>query len=438
MELLGLALLMFLGRLTVDIIATVKGTTPPHVEKARLKAQGPKPARERSEYAKDKPRLRDVAAVYWGDAMADAIDLHNRRRDEKRRRRDAGEPAAERPGLLRQIWDRITRPAGEQGPGADSGQRGVDVAQAVADTLAGDGPRIACDACGSTLIDTDGGWEHPAGSSCPQADKPAGSVREHHWSCDTCGAWVGGYPSREAAQADGAGHLRDKHSGRGAVENRINGSALAGHGEPDAVRAPPAASAPVPPRTRKPIPAANPQPAAGAGFGFTCPTCGRTFRHLLHPDDVEPAKAIHVAQCRADQPEGNPTEGDTMTAETVTTPTATGDVHDVESGLHECGLLTDDLGRIDTALDTIDEAITNAAGAAERIEAFLASKNVDDCAVGGMASARDMLSADRIKALIEAIDGAKAGVRAAEDELRRLQDLEQQLAGADGSVLNGR
>lgn len=122
----------------------------------------------------------------------------------------------------------------------------------------------------------------------------------------------------------------------------------------------------------------------------------------------------------------------------TTTSTATGDAHDVESARHECNLLDDDLTRIDTSLDVIDEAITNAGAAAELIEAFLRSKNVDDCAVGGMATAREMLSPERIKALIDAVAAAKAGVKAAQEELDRLQDLEQQLAGADGSVLNGR
>lgn len=32
-----------------------------------------------------------------------------------------------------------------------------------------DGPRIACDRCGATLVDVDGGRQHPAGSDCPAA-----------------------------------------------------------------------------------------------------------------------------------------------------------------------------------------------------------------------------------------------------------------------------
>lgn len=72
------------GRFGVDAIHALKGTTPAHLEKARLKAQRQaKAPKGRSSYANGKPRLRDVAAVYWGDAMADAISAHNRRRQEK-------------------------------------------------------------------------------------------------------------------------------------------------------------------------------------------------------------------------------------------------------------------------------------------------------------------------------------------------------------------
>lgn len=131
-------------------------------------------------------------------------------------------------------------------------------------------------------------------------------------------------------------------------------------------------------------------------------------------------------------PNGDPTSGSTGGA------SATGDAHDVESALHQCDLLDDDLTRIDTSLDVIDEAIASAGNAAELIEAFLASKNVDDAAVGGMSVARDMLSPTHIKALIDAIATAKNGVAQTREELLRLQDVEQQLHGADGSVLNGR
>jgi hypothetical protein len=164
------------------------------------------------------------------------------------------------------------------------------------------------------------------------------------------------------------------------------------------------------------------------------------YRHEMFGNcSQDPTRCQHCAddqRRRATETSPKPPSGENMT-DTATAPTATGDVHDVESALHECELLTDDLGRIDAALDSIDEAITNAAEAAERIEAFLASKNVDNSAVGGMASARDHLSPDRIKELMDAVDAAKQGVKDAVTELQRLQELEQQLAGADGSVLTG-
>jgi hypothetical protein len=107
-----LAALFTGGRAASDIIHGLKGTTPPHLEKARLKAatqaaRTPKSPRARSPYAEGKPRLRDVAARYWGDAMADAITAHDRRRDEKRAqrtedadaRREGRTPGRIRPGV---------------------------------------------------------------------------------------------------------------------------------------------------------------------------------------------------------------------------------------------------------------------------------------------------------------------------------------------------
>lgn len=117
---------------------------------------------------------------------------------------------------------------------------------------------------------------------------------------------------------------------------------------------------------------------------------------------------------------------------------ATGDAHDVESAIAQCDALSNDLTAIDTALDLIDERRDSAGRAAELIHAFLASKNVEDAAVGGMAQAMDMLSPTHIKALIDAIAAAKAGVQSAREVLAGLQEAEQMLNGADGSVLNGR
>lgn len=114
------------GRIGADIVHAVKGTTPPHLEKARLKAQQQKKTpRERSPYAEGKPRIKDVAAVYWGDAMADAIKAHNRRRAEKAAQRAeneravaAGEePTRVRPSLkdrAKRWWRLLIDPVGEK------------------------------------------------------------------------------------------------------------------------------------------------------------------------------------------------------------------------------------------------------------------------------------------------------------------------------------
>lgn len=124
---------------------------------------------------------------------------------------------------------------------------------------------------------------------------------------------------------------------------------------------------------------------------------------------------------------------------TPTTGTATGDAHDLESAIQQCDLLGDDLTRIDTSLDVIDEAIGSAGAATELIEAFLRSKSVDDTTVGGMSSAREMLSPDRIKALIDAVSAAKAGVQSTKELLEAMNDgATAALNGADGSIVNGR
>lgn len=135
------------------------------------------------------------------------------------------------------------------------------------------------------------------------------------------------------------------------------------------------------------------------------------------------------------------TEGDTMTettAPTASTAGATGDAHDVESAVNQCNLLEDDLTAIDTSLDVIDEAISRAGSATELVEGFLRSKNVDDTTVGGMSVARDMLSPTHIKALMDAVAAAKEGVRSTRDGLASLEEANEMLQGADGSVLNGR
>jgi hypothetical protein len=106
------------GRVATNVVHAVKGTTPPHVEKAYIKAAAAanKPTRTgRSEYAADKPGLKDVFAVHWGDAMADAINLHNTRRENKQAAKQAqaaGAPVPARPSLLHEVRDALLQPAG--------------------------------------------------------------------------------------------------------------------------------------------------------------------------------------------------------------------------------------------------------------------------------------------------------------------------------------
>lgn len=115
-------------RPVTDAIQAMKGVEPPHLAKARLKAERDKQklaadrARRDSRGVRpgeDKPTIADVARVYWGDAMADAIDLHNRRREQKKNPtpQAAGQPAAERLSLLRQLKHLMLHPVGDPKPG---------------------------------------------------------------------------------------------------------------------------------------------------------------------------------------------------------------------------------------------------------------------------------------------------------------------------------
>lgn len=311
-----------------DMIQNLRGVEPAHLAKARLRAEREKEraasARAQAESRRvrpgeDKPTFGDVCRVYWGDAMADAIALHERRREQKRRRL-AGEPPVEgeKSGLLRQIKDLLLRPVGEADP---------EPAQA-----------------STPLPDT----AQPAG---PQTDAP------NRWNCPGCGLVL----------------ISDDT----------------------------------------------------ADVGTTCAAC-RT--------NPEPGR----------QPDGRPPnteQGEDMPPENTAQAggTATGDAHDLESAIHQCDLLEDDLTSIDTSLDVIDEAIDSAGTATELIEAFLTSKNVDTTTVGGMSAARDMLSAEHIKTLIDAIAAAKQGVKDTREALEAMKDgADEALQGADGSIVNGR
>ncbi|MBB3099033.1 hypothetical protein FHR83_006739 [Actinoplanes campanulatus] len=395
-----------------DLVHLMRGQEPPHLTKARLRAETEKlrlaakqakTENRRPRPGEDKPTIGDVARVYWGDALADVIAAHDRRRTEKHAQRDEDRAAAEeqRPARrVRPLWkERLARLA-------QMLVRPVGDARHPGDTETTPAP--AGDAS------TEPKFTDPAGTPKPSATKLL-----HRWDCDDCGIGCDGYPDDDAAAAAGQQHIDTVHGGRGRPMWRPT---------------------PIPDRVAADCPGCGPTPDPDAALCSRCVTKRIAADHRHGRNCRRPG----CPTCTAPHSHTPPVDNHSTTRDeeenpmTDTMPAATGDAHDVESALNECSLLGDDLTRIDTSLDVIDEAITSAGAAAERIEAFLMSKRVDDCAVGGMSVARDMLSPTHIKALIDAISAAKQGVQAAEEELRRLQELESQLNGADGSVLNGR
>lgn len=428
-----------------DMVHALKGQEPPHLAKARLRAaqQAERLAAKQAAAEKrkvrpgeGKPTLADVLGVYWGDAMADAISSHNQRRVDKAKRREAAatgtsepSPGSRRPGRIARfaklLWEGSGAAEAATAPAAKVGS-GIDAEAAVNEAL-DPGPRITCDECGATLVDGSGGHTHPAGSTCSKTwttgrDEDVDDITGDEFPPPAPAQAAPEPPARAQAprvERQPIPSVTDQE--RRADRDRLLTDISDAYNREDYQGAADAIAAL---KARFPA-AAN---SKNVGVQVYDPATGSSRPALLSELEADIAQRL-----RADA-----TEGDDMTTPTPTTSTATGDAHDVETALHQCGLLHDDLVRIDTALDVIDEAIINAGTAAELIEAFLASKSVDDSAVGGMATARERLSPEHIKTLIDAVDAAKQGVRAAEDELRRLQELESQLNGADGSVLNGR
>jgi hypothetical protein len=402
------------GRGALDIIHAIKGTTPPHVEKARIKATATKTPKGKSDYARGKPGLKDVAAVYWGDAMADAIDLHNRRRERKKTKID--EPAMVKepkgPGWLAQFWDLMLNgrrdPAGVPAASPSSNEPGKpDQADAPADPDF-DGPIIACDDCGTTLIDLNGGWVHPPGSTCLKARRdddpfvepesprlpwpePESGDRKA-WHCNHCGQTSTTTYATAHAANDAYYRSRRCPANNGQQIQRPDGELFAWH----------------------------------------CNRCGASTGQIYpSPDAALDTNRDHA--CTDDK------ENDMTDTATTSTGSATGDAHDLESASHQCDLLREDLTRIDAALDVIDAAIASAGNATELIEAFLRSKNTDEATVGGMSAARDMLSPERIKTLIDAMAAAKQGVQSTKEALDAMNEqATEALQGADGSIVNGR
>jgi hypothetical protein len=88
-----LATLLTGTRPITDMIQALRGVEPPHLAKARLRAerQASREAAARAEResrkvrpGEDKPTIGDVARVYWRSALEDVIDAHDRRRAEKK------------------------------------------------------------------------------------------------------------------------------------------------------------------------------------------------------------------------------------------------------------------------------------------------------------------------------------------------------------------
>ena len=189
---------------------------------------------------------------------------------------------------------------------------------------------------------------------------------------------------------------------------------------------------------------ADMHPAADAdGPLWTCPGCGAR----LHRDGLTGAwEHPQGSTCPKATNTDNTTDTDTTsTAGTVpavdekgsTMNTATGDVHDVESCKNECESLLSDFGRVDNALDIIDEAIRSAAAAVENIQAWLSSKNVDN-GLPGIGAALEALNADRVKELMDQVAMAKQGVSDVVDSLAPLEEAAELVGSADGSAVNGR
>ncbi|AEV86846.1 hypothetical protein ACWT_5828 [Actinoplanes sp. SE50] len=496
-----LAALFTGGRFVQDTIATAKGTTPPHVERARIRAEGrarareaAKPEKERSPYAAGKPGLKDVAAVYWGDALQDVIDAHEQRRAEKKAQRQENQAAkAEnrparhfRPSLAERVerlakllWEGPQRPAEDE------------LVPSVDEVL------IAEPAAGADTSPPPGG--------------PGGSRVLMRWDCERCGTGCGGYDSDDAAAQDAQLHLNKVHGGCGkVVAGRIeflpgdpDGESPARHCDTcgttvgmtrnvtrcipciaiNATREQPHGTRPTrhtqghwgngtfvrasardsqtgdaynwacqhcgqTTRREFPSPAAAdadyysthmPCPIAGdlkPGSGglcfFTCGQCGFDSGQI-YPDQDAAHAALKAHRC------SNPNNQEDAMTTPATSGSATGDAHDLESASNECDLLDGDLTAVDTALDLIDERITSAGAAAERLKGFLDSKSMPDSITAGMATALEMLSPEHIKALIDAIAAAKTGVRASKEAIDTMNEqATEALQGADGSAVNGR
>lgn len=173
----------------------------------------------------------------------------------------------------------------------------------------------------------------------------------------------------------------------------------------------------------------------GAMVSTRCAGCGdiqsgHSWDWTDKPPAEDPDDPDHQDDDQITEPTSN--QGDTMSSTT-----ATGDVHDVESCDAQLDALDDDLDGIANTLDALDTAVGDITKAAELISAWLAAKDID-AAFGGMATVQDMLGADRLKELLDAVAAAKHGVEATRDAMGPLREARDLVGSAAGSAVNGR
>ncbi|MEU7170283.1 hypothetical protein ABZ949_02180 [Micromonospora tulbaghiae] len=349
-------------------------------------------------------------------------------------------------------------------------------------TTSGERSTGACPVCKETLTFVDGGWSHPQGSACVLGE-PIGDRRPdggYQVPADVAQAAVGLYRRNRAEGRDGAlGETRtaqalaDQFGDQHPQHVHEQAAADATHTAPpsggpwmpdhdDLDRAALDALADCDPSGRRraksmddayeavqrAFPNMHPEAVAEAINRADrmpgCNECGQRrnvnppcAHRQAHFDRLRAARSRMTATPKTATPDPSKPGSTPANQGGTTMNTATGDVHDVETCKSECEALADDLGRVDTALDTIDEAIRSAAAAAERIEAWLQSKNADAC-VAGMSAVLDALSADNVKELMDAVAAARQGVQDTIDSLAPMEEAAELVGAADGSILNGR
>lgn len=175
----------------VDAEYAKQGKTPPTaaliekwLDQRAAKGAKPKKAKPYGSWAYAKQR--------WQAMWEDLGEKHREQRAEYKRQvaeaRKNGTAPPSPPKLKDRLagwkWsvDALVRPAGERKPEQPDSRSDQDDAG-----LAADGPVIACDECGTRLIDTSGGYRHPDDSACPKAAvDPAASPSKAASVCPRC------------------------------------------------------------------------------------------------------------------------------------------------------------------------------------------------------------------------------------------------------------